>query len=117
MWAYSSVKILMSALLIWGISSLAKKNSAIGAVLASVPLISVMAILWMYWDNQGVSAIAELSRTIFWLVLPSLIFFLIFPVLLEKNMTFYFALFFSLVLMVLCYFLMIYFLKFFHVKF
>jgi len=77
-------KILLSALLIVAISELAKRTGFLGALLASLPLISIISIIWLYIETRDVSRIREFSQDVFWLVLPSLGFFLILPALLHK---------------------------------
>lgn len=67
-------KILLSALLIFGISELAKRSSLLGALLASLPLTSLLAIIWLYRETGNVRRIADLAGGMFWLVLPSLSF-------------------------------------------
>ncbi|NIP30288.1 MAG: hypothetical protein GTO02_13645 [Candidatus Dadabacteria bacterium] len=104
---YYILKLIISALLIVLISEIAKKSSFIGALIASVPLISIIAIFWIYFDTQDLGLIAKFSKNIFWLVLPSLIFFVIFPVLLKYQINFYISIFSSLSIMIICYFFML----------
>lgn len=88
MWYYVT-KIAISAITIVVISEAAKRSSLVGALVASLPLTSLLAIIWMHVEKSDSRQIGELSRSIFWLVLPSLAFFLIFPALLEKGWTFW----------------------------
>lgn len=92
---YFAIKTLLTALIIASISELAKRYSLFAAALASLPLTSILAFLWLYHDTQDINKIAELSYDILWMVIPSLIFFVIFPLLLKHNVTFYPALIFS----------------------
>lgn len=78
-----------------------------GSIFASIPLVSVLAFIWLYIDTKDSSKISELSYGIFWLVIPSLSLFLLLPFLLKK-MSFYPALAISIVGMVLFYFIMIF---------
>ena len=78
------LKILISALLIYGISELSKRSTLLGALLASLPLTSLLAMIWLYWDTQDVKRVANLSTGVLWLVLPSLILFALLPVLLLR---------------------------------
>lgn len=66
----AALKILISARFIYGISELAKRRSLLGALLASLPLTSLLAIIWLYRETGDVRRIADLSSGIFWLVLP-----------------------------------------------
>ena len=87
--AYYVVKLLLTAALIVGISELSKRSSFAGALLASVPIVSVLAMIWLYADTRDVAQVAALSRSVFWLVLPSLALFLLLPALLERGYDFF----------------------------
>ena len=82
MW-YFLAKLAISATLIVLISEAAKHASWLGGLLASLPLVSFLAIIWLYVDTNDTKKVAELSTSIFWLVLPSLTFFLALPLLLK----------------------------------
>jgi hypothetical protein len=102
-----TVKVLISAILIVTITEIAKRSTIIGAALASVPLVSVIAIIWLYHDTQNIPLIANLASSIFWLVIPSLILFILLPIfLLKLQWPFYPALSISLAAMIAGYFLM-----------
>jgi uncharacterized membrane protein (GlpM family) len=115
MWYYI-IKVLSSSVIIVLITEISKKNSFWGSVLASIPLISLLAFLWIYIDTKDIKKISELSTGIFWLVIPSLAFFISFPYLLKKSLNFYLALIISLLIMVILYFVMVYVLKKFGIK-
>ncbi len=83
MWYYL-VKLAISATLIVVISEAAKRASWLGGLLASLPMVSFLAIIWLYVDTKDTRKVAELSTSIFWLVLPSLTFFLALPLLLKR---------------------------------
>ncbi len=80
---YYIIKVLISAILIVGISELSKRSSLIGAILASIPFVSVLAFIWIYVDTKNVETISKLSYSIFWLVIPSLVLFVILPIFLK----------------------------------
>ncbi|MCK9224772.1 MAG: hypothetical protein M0R46_11110 [Candidatus Muirbacterium halophilum] len=104
---YQFFKILISSILILLISEISKRSSFIGAVLASIPLVSVLGIIWFYIDTKDTLTIISLSYSIFWLVIPSLSFFLLLPFFLKKNISFYYSLSLSVLIMIIVYFLMI----------
>lgn len=87
---YYLIKVLISAILIVLISEISKRNSLISSILASIPLVSVMAFIWIYIDTKNLETISKLSISIFWLVIPSLILFISLPILL-KYTNFYLA--------------------------
>lgn len=106
MWYYIT-KVIVSAVLIVAISEIAKRSSLMGAVLASVPLVSVIAMIWLYHDTADTARISALATSIFWLVIPSLALFICLPVMLKHGVNFYLSLSVSILVTVGCYFLMI----------
>lgn len=105
---YYIIKVLLSSVIIVTISEVSKKSSLIGGILASLPLVSILGIIWLYIDTQNTQQIIELSKSIFWLVIPSLTLFIALPILLNKGVNFYLALIISIFLMVLFYYLTIF---------
>jgi len=104
---YTLVKLVITAVLIVAISEISKRSSFIGAILASIPLVSVLAMVWLYQDTKDVTKISELSISIFWLVLPSLALFVALPLLLKQGLNFYISLLISIGITATCYYLMI----------
>tara|TARA_R110000824_G_scaffold336_3_gene1921 strand:+ start:82465 stop:82815 length:351 start_codon:yes stop_codon:yes gene_type:complete len=113
---YYTLKIALTTILIVAISEISKRNSLVAAILASVPLVSVLAMLWLYIDTKDTTKISELSSGIFWLVLPSLMLFLALPLLLKLELNFYLAMLISISLTVISYFLMLMALNYFGIK-
>lgn len=105
--SYTIIKVIITSLLIVTISELSKRSSLFGALLASLPLISVLAIFWLYIDTKDVGKVAELATSVFWLVIPSLVFFISLPILLKKGLNFYLSIGLSMSMTAGCYFLMI----------
>jgi len=81
---YYLVKLAISAASIVVISEVAKRSSWIGGLLASLPLVSFLSIIWLYVDTKDTDKVAELARSTLWLVLPSFTFFLALPFLLQR---------------------------------
>jgi hypothetical protein len=79
------LKVLLSALLIAAVSEVARRSSLVGALLASLPVTSILAFVWLYRETGDAAKVAALSTDIFWLVLPSLVLFLLLPVLLRQG--------------------------------
>jgi peptidoglycan/LPS O-acetylase OafA/YrhL len=88
---YVIIKILITALLVAGISELMHRYTLLAALLAALPLTSALAFIWNYWEQKDPQKIIDLSYSIFWLVIPSLVFFLVLPVLLKHGMAFAWA--------------------------
>lgn len=102
------VKILITAALIVAVSEAAKRSSLLGAVIASVPLVSVLGMIWLYLETRDADKIAALSRDILVLVLPSLPLFVILPALLSRGTGFFTALLAGLAATICCYLAAIY---------
>ena len=105
--AYLAVKIFITSAIVVITSEIAKQSSFLGSILASVPLVSVLAMTWLYIDTKDVLKVIDLSRGIFWLVIPSLTLFLVFPILLKYGISFYTSLFISIGTTVVSYYLLI----------
>jgi hypothetical protein len=88
MWQYTA-KIAITALLIVAVSEIAKRNSFWAAALASLPITSLLAFIWLYVETGDTGRIAALSQGVFWLVLPSLVLFLALPLLLRAGWSFW----------------------------
>lgn len=89
-----------SALLIVAISELSKRGGTFWGGVASLPLTSLLAFLWLYRDTHDVAKIAALSWNIFWLVLPSLTLFVALPLFLKRGLAFPLSLLISLGIMI-----------------
>lgn len=88
MWYYI-VKLTITAVLVVLVSELAKRSSLLGALLASLPLVSLLAFIWLYYETKDVQRIAKLSTDIAWLVIPSLLMFVVLPWLLRRGVSFW----------------------------
>jgi hypothetical protein len=86
---YYIIKIVVSALLILAISEIAKRHSGFAALVASLPITSLLAFIWLHLESTPSGRIADLSMQIFWLVIPSLILFLIFSFMLRQGIGFW----------------------------
>jgi hypothetical protein len=104
---FALVKVLISAVIIATVSEIAKRSSAFAALIASLPLISVLGMLWIYQETSDVERIASHAEATFWLVLPSLPMFLLLPAMLRHGIGFYLALALNVALTALLYFGMV----------
>jgi hypothetical protein len=89
---YTAIKVAITALLVVAISEIAKRSTTLGAIIGSLPLTSLLAFIWLYSENGDTQKIAELSQSIFWYVLPSLVLFIALPLLLKTGLGFWLAL-------------------------
>ncbi len=104
---YTALKVLITALLVVAISEISKRSTAVGAVLASLPLTSLLAFIWLYGETADTAKVASLARSIFWYVLPSLVLFIALPILLDRSVGFWPSLAVSCALTFLAYLLMV----------
>ena len=89
---YTLFKFALSAAVLVAVSEIARRSSLLGGLLASLPLTSLLAFVWLWQDTRDTQKVAALSTSILWLVLPSLVLFLVLPVLLKRGVHFYPAL-------------------------
>jgi hypothetical protein len=80
---------LLAALMIAGFTWLSKKSTFASALLISLPLTSILALSFVYAETRDLQKVSLLSMNIFWLVLPTLLFFLILPALLRTGWGFW----------------------------
>lgn len=86
---YLVIKAVVSAIIIVIVSETARRNPDTGALIASLPLISVLGMIWLWRDTQDIERMAEHSGATFWYVLPSLPMFLLIPLLLKRGIGFW----------------------------
>ena len=81
---YLIVKYLVTAGVVVLVSELAKRSDKLGGLVAALPLVTVLTLIWLYVEQQPVSKIANHAWYTFWYVIPTLPMFLAFPVLLPR---------------------------------
>jgi len=101
-----AAKILLTALIIFGVVQVSERNTLLAAVLASIPIVSVLSMMWMNHEGDSSEEIVAFAKNIVWLVLPSLLLFIVMPILMERGWEFYPALGAGLVSTFIGYFLM-----------
>jgi hypothetical protein len=82
---YLAMKAALSGIIIAIVSEVAARRPGLGALILSLPLVSILAIIWLWRDTGDVARIATLAEGTFWLVLPTLPMFLLFPALLRGG--------------------------------
>ena len=83
------LKVALTSAVVVAVSEIAKRSTLAGSILASLPLTSLLAFVWLYSETGDLQKIGSLSHGIFWLVLASLPFFLILPALLNAGWGFW----------------------------
>ncbi|MDB5696216.1 MAG: hypothetical protein JWN21_1759 [Sphingomonas bacterium] len=89
---YLAAKALISGILIAVASEIAKRQPGFGALIASLPLVSVLGMIWLWHDKPDAQNMADHAGATFWYVLPSLPMFLLIPLLLKRGVPFWWAL-------------------------
>ena len=97
---FEVIKIFLSAAIIFIASEVAKKSIILGSIIVSLPLMSLLTISWLQIETKNTERIISLSYNIFWLTLLSLSFFILFPYLLKKNISFGLSMVLSLIVVV-----------------
>ena len=97
------VKALVAGALIVAISEIGRRQPATAAIVASLPLVSVLGMMLLWQQRPDVENMATHAQATFWYVLPSLPMFLLIPVLLRHGTSFWIALLAGCVLTVLLY--------------
>jgi len=100
---YLFIKAALSGIIIMAASEIARRSPTYGALIVSLPLVAILALIWLWRETGDTERIAALSESTFWLVLPTLPMFLVLPALLRHGVAFWFALGASCVLTVALY--------------
>jgi hypothetical protein len=89
---YLVIKALISGALVAAVSEIAKRYPGLGGLVASLPLVSVLGMVWLWRDTRDARLMATHAQGTFWFVLPSLPMFLLIPALLRRGIPFWGAL-------------------------
>ena len=97
------IKTLISALIIAAVSTLSKKAPLFGAIIVSLPLTSILALIWLYVDTKDTSKLIDLSNSITLMVVPSIVFFIALSILLKNHIKVHYSLILSSLIMIVSY--------------
>jgi hypothetical protein len=101
------IRALLSGLIIATIAAIGRKAPALAALVASLPLISILGMVWLWRDTTDANLLADHAEATFWYVLPSLPMFLLIPAMLRAGQNFWVALGAGITLTVIFYLLTI----------
>jgi hypothetical protein len=104
---YLAAKTALSGIVIAIASEVARRWPGWGALIVSLPLVSVLAMLWLWRDTHDPVRLASHAQSTFWFVLPSLPMFLLIPAMLRQGLSFWVALAAGCILTMALYSLMI----------
>ena len=105
---YILLKLLLSSSIIVLISEISKRDTFVGGLIASIPVISVLSIVWLYIETKNIEDIKNLSNSIFWMVITSLSLFISLPILLKSGLGFYISLTISVLITLICYYVTVF---------
>jgi hypothetical protein len=104
---YLLIKAALSGIIIAIVSEVARRAPGVGALIASLPLISVLGMIWLWRDTADTARMADHAFATFWFVLPSLPMFLAIPLLLNRGLGFWPALAIGCALTIVLYLVMV----------
>lgn len=87
--SYLLIKAILSGVIIAIVSEVAKRNPGLGALIVSLPLVSVLAVIWLWRDTGDPERIASHMMATLWYVLPTLPMFVVMPIMLRTGIAFW----------------------------
>ena len=86
---YFIIKAAVSGLIVAAVSEIARRHPGWGGLVASLPLTSLLAMLWLWRDSGDTARVADLAMGTFWFILPSLPLFLLLPAMIRSGLGFW----------------------------
>ena len=86
---YLIIKAALSGVIVAAVSEIARRYPSWGGLVASLPLTSLLAMIWLYRDSADPAKVAELSISTFWFFIPSIPLFIALPILIRGNFGFW----------------------------
>jgi F0F1-type ATP synthase assembly protein I len=100
------IKIAITALIIVIVSEISKRLPLLGSLIASLPLISVLGMIWIFQETKDTQKLITHAEGTFWYVLPSLPMFLLMPWMMKKGVSFYWSIIAGILLTIVLYVIM-----------
>ena len=110
------IKVFISSAIIVLVSEIAKKDNIIGGLIASIPIVSVLSMIWLYIDTNNINKVKALANGVLWMIFPSMSLFIILPILINCGIKFYLSLAISILITMVCYLITISFMNYFGFK-
>tara|TARA_E500000331_G_C16931161_1_gene572036 strand:- start:290 stop:640 length:351 start_codon:yes stop_codon:yes gene_type:complete len=108
---YIGLKILLTALIVVVVSEISRRSTIIAGIVASIPLTSLLAIIWIYFETHDLENIKNLSGNILMMIPPSLAFFICLPLFIDMKIEFYISVFLSIAVTAFVYWVYFYILE------
>jgi len=97
-------KILVSGIMIWAVSEVGKKSGKMGGLILSLPVTSLIALSWIWFETHDASKVSAVSKETLIFILPSFVFFIALHLFLERQLNFYLSFATSILLTMGAYF-------------
>ena len=110
------IKVFISSAIVVFVSEIAKKDNIIGGLIASIPIVSVLSMIWLYIDTNNIDKVKALANGVLWMIFPSMSLFIILPILINCGIKFYLSLTISILITMVCYLITISFMNYFGFK-
>ena len=104
--AWYIIKIAITALIIVVVSEISKRLPLLGSLIASLPLVSVLGMIWIFQETKDTQKLITHAEGTFWYVLPSLPMFLLMPWMMKKGVSFYWSMTAGILLTIVLYLIM-----------
>ena len=104
---YILIKTLITAAVVVAVSEIARRSSFFAGLIASIPLVSFLAIIWLYWETKNSQKIVDLSYSIILMIIPSLTFFIVLPFVMKLQASFVISMIVATVSTIVAYWLFI----------
>ena len=104
---YILIKTLITAVVVVAVSEIARRSSLFAGLIASIPLVSFLAIIWLYWETKDSQKIVDLSYSIILMIIPSLTFFIVLPFVMKLQSSFVMSMIVATVSTIIAYWLFI----------
>ena len=101
------IKVFISSAIIVLVSEIAKRDNLLGGLVASIPLVSVLSMIWLYIDTNDIDKVKALANGILWMIFPSMSLFIVLLILINCGIKFYLSLTVSILTTMVCYLLTI----------
>ena len=88
---YLLIKAAISGAIVAAVSEIARRYPGWGGLVASLPLTSLLAMLWLWRDTGDPLRVADLSVSTMWFFLPSIPLFIALPLLIRSGVSFWVA--------------------------
>ena len=110
------IKVFISSSIIVLVSEIAKRDNLLGGLVASIPIVYVLSMTWLYIDTNDIDKVKALANGILWMIFPSMSLFIVLPILINCGIKFYLSLTISILTTMVCYLLTISFMNYFGFK-